>query len=153
MKWQGLWMACALALTMPACDPETEDDTGAAGTDDGDASDDGDDANADDGSGGGSRFDAEIGPLLTANCSCHIAGAGGLAFGDDAYAAIVGVGAAGADLNYIEPGDVENSYIVHKIRGTQASVGGGGDAMPPGGMVSDGDQQILEDWIAAGAPE
>ncbi|MEM7152636.1 MAG: hypothetical protein AAF799_07330 [Myxococcota bacterium] len=152
MKWQGLWIACALASTMPACDPETDEDTGAAGTDDGDASGD-DDANADGSGGDAAGFANTVGPVLTANCSCHITGAGGLSFGDDAYAAIVGVAAAGADLNYIEPNDVEASYIVHKIRGTQDSVGGGGDVMPPGGMVSDADVQTIVDWIEAGAPE
>ena len=44
----------------------------------------------------------------------------------------VGVASRGSDLNRIEPGDHEASYLWNKINGTQGDVGGGGGQMPQG---------------------
>ena len=156
------------------CEPEDRVEDDGLGAEDGgsegasdDGSDDGgsdDGANedpfAEDGGGDGSpdgppdgSFGDSVAPILAASCSCHIGGAGGLSFDGDAYGALVGVPAVGADMSYVEPGDVDNSYLVHKLRGTQASVGGGGGTMPPVGSLDDADIETIEAWIAAGAPE
>jgi hypothetical protein len=45
----------------------------------------------------------------------------------------------------------ENSYLYHKITGTQASVGGSGERMPRGGQLSDAEIQTIRAWIAQGA--
>lgn len=98
-------------------------------------------------------FDADVAPILAARCSCHDGGAGGLTLGDDAYDALVGAPARGIDMPYVEPGDVEGSYLVHKLRGTQADVGGGGELMPIGGALSEAQIETIEQWIDAGAPD
>jgi hypothetical protein len=56
-------------------------------------------------------------------------------------------------LDLVEPGDPERSYLVHKLRGTQGDVGGGGARMPVADSPLDAaDQELLENWIANGAP-
>ncbi len=48
----------------------------------------------------------------------------------------------------VKPGDVENSYLIHKLRGD-----GPGDAMPQGGRPLPADIiHTIEDWIQRGAP-
>jgi mono/diheme cytochrome c family protein len=54
-------------------------------------------------------------------------------------------------MHRIEPGSPENSYLFHKITGTQASVGGSGERMPRGGQLSDAEIQTIRAWIAQGA--
>jgi len=56
-------------------------------------------------------------------------------------------------MNLVEPYAPESSYLVLKLRGTQSSVGGGGDTMPTGGeRLDDADIAAIEAWIANGAP-
>lgn len=154
---------CALALALVGCDTDDEgpSDDGLAGDssgDDGDepfgeSNDDGADGSGDDGPSEDATFSGSIAPILSASCGCHVAGSGGLAFDGDPYGALVEVPAVGADLSYVEPGDVEASYLVHKLRGTQGSVGGGGSTMPLGGSLSEDQIETIEAWIEAGAPE
>ena len=108
---------------------------------------------------GGLTFDAAISPILQMRCSCHLAAAdealnGMLSFPmDTAYDDIVGAPSIDVPaMNLIEPSDAANSYLLHKVKGTQADVGGAGVQMPTGGMLDAADIQTLEDWIAAGAP-
>lgn len=157
MKRPAAALTWVLVLALGACDEqgdgpddgEAGDSTGAEEPGELDGADDADSG----GPGSGSLFADEVAPLLAASCSCHSAGAGGLAFDGDAYGALVGVPANGADLSYVEPGDVEASYIVHKIRGTQASVGGSGGSMPPSGPLTDAQIETIEAWIEQGALE
>jgi hypothetical protein len=52
----------------------------------------------------------------------------------------------------ISPGDSTNSYLTHKIQGTQAEVGGSGSRMPLiGGFLSDEEIQSIITWIDEGA--
>ncbi len=53
------------------------------------------------------------------------------------------------DLDRVEPGDPDNSYLIHKLEGTQAV----GDRMPQGGPFLD-EETIgdIRQWIADGAP-
>lgn len=53
----------------------------------------------------------------------------------------------------IKPGDPDNSYLVHKIQGTQAQVGGLGRRMPLTGPPFLTDEQIhtIKEWIRQGA--
>lgn len=144
-------LGAALALGLPAC--EADDGDGgddAAASETGDPMATGDEPTADE-SGGAQAF-LPIQTIIDANCSCHTGGAGGLTMGPDAYDGIVGVMATGADLAYIEPGDTAASYLVHKLRGTHATVGGGGGQMPVGGMLTEDDIVTIEDWVNAGAP-
>jgi hypothetical protein len=46
----------------------------------------------------------------------------------------------------------DSSYLVHKIQGTQAAVGGSGDRMPLiGGPLTEGEIAVIRAWIAGGA--
>ena len=61
------------------------------------------------------------------------------------------------DLAFIEPGDVEASYLWHKINGTQAMAGGGGLDMPKTRMGEDptvmtpAQLDTIRMWIEGGA--
>lgn len=106
-------------------------------------------------------FDADIWPMLMAKCSCHSNGGtpNEAANGDfvftmaDAYDALVGAAAPVAGMSFIEPGDPSKSYLLFKLKGTQASVGGDGGQMPIGTPLSDAEIMLWEDWISAGAPK
>ncbi len=53
----------------------------------------------------------------------------------------------------VRPGQPDQSYLVHKIQGTQASVGGAGNRMPlVGTPLTQAQIDTIRDWIAAGAP-
>lgn len=105
-------------------------------------------------------FNADVWPIFMPACSCHIEQTPGPDLGTDffmgpdpagAYAVIVSKPSSVPGLNYVEPGSSSESYLFHKIAGTQASVGGGGDAMPaPLGLSAEA-QMVVKDWIDGGA--
>ena len=76
---------------------------------------------------------------------CH-GSSGGLTI---TYSNIVSVTDGGTGLSYIEPNSPSDSYLWHKINGTQSSVGGGGSKM---GNISPSDLSYIESWINEGAP-
>jgi hypothetical protein len=99
-------------------------------------------------------FAADVEPILLASCSCHTGStpAAGLDLSEgNGLAALVEAPATGADLDLVAPGDPQNSYLLHKLDGTQADVGGAGARMPMGGSLPDDDVIVIEDWIDAGA--
>jgi hypothetical protein len=60
-----------------------------------------------------------------------------------------------APLMLVQPSRPGDSYLVNKLRGTQQSVGGLGDRMPPtsaGAALSEAEILNVEAWIANGAP-
>ncbi|MEX1369036.1 MAG: hypothetical protein AB1Z98_38270 [Nannocystaceae bacterium] len=108
----------------------------------------------------------DIQPIWDEHCvtACHEPGGTGEFWLDlspgTAYGAIVDVAALTvADLDFVEPGDVETSFLWHKINNTQASVGGGGVAMPMPRVgeevtvITPAQYDLIEAWIAGGAPE
>jgi hypothetical protein len=53
----------------------------------------------------------------------------------------------------VEPGNPEGSYLIYKLAGTHAGVGGMGQQMPRGRDPLDDDvQERITLWIAQGAP-
>ena len=58
---------------------------------------------------------------------------------------------SGANMPWITPEDPDESYLLHKIDGTQISAGGGGSDMPIGGSISQSDINAIELWINQGA--
>ncbi|MBN94106.1 MAG: hypothetical protein CL928_08540, partial [Deltaproteobacteria bacterium] len=57
-----------------------------------------------------------------------------------------------AGMDRVEPGDSANSYVMHKLDGTQSSAGGSGSQMPLGGSaLSQDDRDGIRSWIDAGA--
>ena len=58
-----------------------------------------------------------------------------------------------APLPMVEPGDPDASYLLHKLRGEAAGVGGVGTPMPIGDVLLDeAEIQAIEGWIRNGAP-
>ncbi len=55
-------------------------------------------------------------------------------------------------MDRVEPLSTSDSYLFHKLEGTQVSVGGRGDDMPSTGPLSAADLAMIETWITEGAP-
>jgi hypothetical protein len=52
----------------------------------------------------------------------------------------------------VTPNDPQKSYLVHKLRGDAASVGGSvATPMPPDGALAPADVAAVEAWISNGA--
>ncbi len=121
--------------------------------------------NGDNGGGNGSTgggtptLTGDVQPILSANCAlsgCH-SGASpqeGMNLGPgQTFGNTVDVPSNESGLDRIEPNQPDQSYLVHKIQGTQASVGGSGGRMPLGGIpLSQADIDTIRAWITAGAP-
>ena len=141
-------------------EPDDPDDGG--DDDDDDDDDDGDDDDDDDGAADGAddgsealSFETDVAPILAQSCSCHSGGSpsAGLDLSPEAaYAALVGVMSA-AGIPFVTPGDSGQSYLVNKLDGSHADVGGSGAKMPMGGELPGEQIDTIADWIDAGAPE
>jgi len=103
-------------------------------------------------------FSADIMPTFIATCAfagCHAGGPRPPAEGldlraDTAYAHLVNVASSEVpSLMRVTPGDSDNSYLIHKLEGTQTV----GSRMPDGGPpLSAAFIASLREWIDAGAP-
>ncbi len=105
-------------------------------------------------------FATDVWPIFMVSCSCHTGMTPGpptgLTMGNDAasaFAALVNAPSSVPNLDEVEPGSSDKSYLYHKLAGTQASVGGGGTQMPPGGMLGAADLATVQAWIDGGALE
>jgi hypothetical protein len=100
-------------------------------------------------------FFPEVLTIFQAECFCHRTPmpASMLDLDDDAaYDSIVNVPAPQAPaVNYVTPGDPDNSYLYLKLTGEQLSVGGSGTRMPQGGMLTDDQIDLVRYWILGGA--
>ena len=87
-------------------------------------------------------FSEDVLPIFDDQCSlCH----GGLGGWDaSSYEAVM---TTGNNAPVVIPGDLEGSLLAQKIQGTQIV----GAVMPPAGLMSEEDIQLILDWIAAGA--
>ncbi|MEX1365022.1 MAG: hypothetical protein AB1Z98_17975 [Nannocystaceae bacterium] len=100
---------------------------------------------------------SELQPVLLDNCvaGCHEPGGSdsSLDLSDGAYFALYQVASDQSRLYLVDPGSHEDSYLWHKLAGSQGSVGGGGARMPrdapplQAGFIDD-----VADWIDQGAP-
>ena len=161
----SLLLALALLVGPLACDGGDDeggdDETTTSGDGDGDPSGDGDGDPSGDGDGdpGTLSYAADIQPIWDANCvtACHSPGGSAVSFLDlsgDSYANVVGAMSASVpSLTLVIAGDAENSYLVHKLNGTQAAAGGGGSAMPspPNDPLDAATIATIETWINDGA--
>lgn len=99
--------------------------------------------------------------IFTPSCAlagCHSSASAqvGMSLAEgEAYDNIVGVESTeAAGLNRIEAFDPDNSYLIHKLEGTQESVGGSGARMPKNSSALTDEQiAILREWITNGATE
>jgi hypothetical protein len=104
------------------------------------------------------RFAQHIQPIFTASCAlsgCH-AGAGAAQGMDlsegNAYGSIVNVPSNESTLLRIKPFEPDSSYLIHKVQGTQASVGGSGVQMPRGAPpLSQEVIDLMRAWVSKGA--
>lgn len=102
----------------------------------------------------------DVQPIFTANCAfsgCHAGSSPALGqnlSAGQAYGSIVSVPSQEVPaLLRVHPSFPDSSYLVHKIQGTQGSVGGSGVRMPLGGPALTPEQiATIRSWIAAGAP-
>lgn len=105
---------------------------------------------------GGLSWAVDVWPVLNPpiSCDCHTAGSGGLKMGDaaEAHANLVDALATAAPLDRVEPGEVGQSYLVHKLNGTHLDVGGAGSMMPLGApMLPQSTIDLIVQWILEGA--
>ncbi|MGH8383833.1 hypothetical protein [Pseudomonas sp.] len=101
-------------------------------------------------------FKTTIQPMLDTYCvSCHIAGSAPENLDlqrAKAYAGLVDIPSRQSALKLVEPGSPEQSYLMHKVTGDQASVGGKGNAMPFGQTQAAPELiNALKAWIEKGA--
>ena len=136
-----------------------DDDDATPGDDDDDDATPGDDDDAtpgddDDSAGSPLSLAADIQPLFDNNCApCHLGGgaSGGLAL-DSAYGTLVGVPSNQSGLNRVQAGLVQDSYLWHKLQGTQDDVGGSGNPMPGSAPPLPAvELDLIEAWITGGA--
>lgn len=103
----------------------------------------------------GESFETDILPILDARCGCHQIGdgAGGLAFNAaNAYDALVGQPSSVMGVDYVVPSEPDGSYLLAKVEGTFAALGGDGDSMPPNPPPLEPDQiALIRTWIELGA--
>ena len=97
-------------------------------------------------------FATNVQPIFTARCAtCHFTGG---QFPDlslnNSFAAIVGMpSSCPATPVLVVAGDTTNSHLYRKIRNTQAA--GCFGIMPPGGSLTQGEIDIIGQWILGGA--
>ncbi len=105
-------------------------------------------------------YKTQIQPLLNSQCVfCHVTGAenGGLNLGGKAaYRGLVDAPSTESKLLRVAPGRPDESYLMHKLKGTHLSVGGSGDPMPktdPPRLLEAAQIEMFRKWIAQGAPK
>ncbi|WP_439639926.1 hypothetical protein [Nevskia sp.] len=107
----------------------------------------------------GISFRTQVQPILDAQCVfCHVTGAenGGLNLGRRVARASLLAASSEAPMPRVTPGSAAQSYLIHKLRGTQLSAGGSGNRMPmndPPRPLDDGQLTLIQRWIEAGAPD
>ena len=98
-------------------------------------------------------FNTDVQPIFSTNCSCHLGAGGseGLDLSNGmAYSELVGEASTQVPgMDRVTAGDTANSYLWHKLNGTQAV----GSQMPASGppYLGVGDLAIIEQWILDGA--
>jgi Bacterial Ig-like domain (group 2) len=102
----------------------------------------------------------DVQPILNTSSpactSCHPSAAGMDLTAGNTFSNVVNVTAVEAPaLQRVRPFLPDSSYLVHKIQGTQATVGGSGERMPLGcsgsGCLSNAAINIIRNWILQGA--
>jgi mono/diheme cytochrome c family protein len=102
-------------------------------------------------------FNRDIQPIFSSSCIlCHqgAPGAGSMNLEPgQAYLNLVGRKSAENPLMRVTPGIPATSYIIHKLLGTQGTVGGSGGRMPfNGNWLSAAQVGLIQQWISEGAP-
>lgn len=127
---------------------DTDTDTGADTDSSGTTDDTGTPAEA--------TFDRDVVPILEVKCAgCHYSEPQGLRlYGDGVYDLLVGHQAGQLrSMDRVTPGDLDQSYLWHKLNGTHEEVGGTGSAMPTvyGEPLTAAELDTFRAWILGGA--
>jgi len=75
----------------------------------------------------------------------------GLDLSGDAYETLLTWENASSGMALVVPHSAEDSYLWHKLSGTQDEVGGSGGVMPRGETLPPADRELVEAWILQGA--
>jgi len=93
---------------------------------------------------GAPSFEDDIMPIFATSCEgCHGS------FGGWDASSYDSVMTSGNNAPVVVPGDAAASLLAQKMLGTQTE----GGIMPPGGLLSADQVQLIVDWINAGAPD
>jgi mono/diheme cytochrome c family protein len=100
-------------------------------------------------------FKKQIQPIFDTNCvACHQSGGAqqGLNLEEGAsYGALVLKRSQESDSVLVQPASPDASYLLHKLKGTQATAHGSGAQMPLGGALAVDEIAAISAWIAEGA--
>ncbi len=98
-------------------------------------------------------YQRDLAPKISLCIGCHGGDApkAGLDLTD--IHSTVGTRSGQIDMALIEPGNHLQSYLWHKVAGTQSIAGGLGQRMPPGQQWSAEDIALLARWIDLGVPD
>lgn len=108
------------------------------------------------GGGTGPSYAMTVQPLFDSACNCHQSTPFLMApFSlkpEDAYRNLVNVPASQLmTMAFVKPGVLNESYLWHKVNGTQLVVGGSGKIMPSTIPLDAAQLATIERWIAGGA--
>ena len=98
-------------------------------------------------------FQRDLAPKLLACASCHSSENPEAGLDLTEIRDTVGIQSTHVDMSLIEPGNHLQSYLWHKVAGTQSIAGGLGQQMPLAAPWSDEDIELLAQWIDLGVPE
>ena len=90
-------------------------------------------------------YSTQVAPLFQTKCQvCHNQNNSLGGWDSTTYQAVINTGNSGSA---VIPGDITLSILAQRVSGTKGAV------MPPSGLMSAEEIQLILDWIAAGAPE
>jgi hypothetical protein len=97
-------------------------------------------------------YTADAEPILSKKCvACHndaSPGAGVSYQKGKGYDNLVNVASTQLpDMPRVTPGDIEKSYLAHKLLDTHSEAGGQGSKMPPSGALRPKELEKVIDWI------
>ena len=99
-------------------------------------------------------YSDEVFPILQEHCTrCHGAQEpdADLNLFSTGIEGLVDAPANQSDLPLVTAGNSLNSYLFHKINGTQSLAGGSGTQMPIGNPMPDAQIELIRQWIDDGA--
>lgn len=153
-------LGLALFVALVGGCPQSDDDTAASTTGESTAAGSSEESSS---STGAPTVDyaTMVQPIWNTACTCHLMGPSGTMTAtvltlnaEVSYANLVDVPSEEAmGMVRIAPGDLQSSYLWHKLQGTQIEAGGSGSAMPQIGMLTDEQLQAIQDWIMQGASQ
>jgi len=98
-------------------------------------------------------FERDLAPKIAGCLGCHAGQSPEAGLDLSEIQALVGVESSQLGMPLIQPGNHLQSYLWHKVAGTQSIAGGLGRRMPLDHQWSEDDIELLARWIDLGAPD